>query len=167
MCLYFTQKDSNSITSCCNGLHVWLTKDCFLFWEVKAYGLSVKACFKISRFWFWKELTLLAFHIDIIYSDGTGTRTKIPGTRNQPKNGLKKQVEQAFSSFFANFFAYLLIFQSFAGPSVCSFLKNHQNIIILPPQTQAYIDFNSSDAFNYRYLFDTNSPCTCLSVSSF
>ena len=50
-----------------------------------------------------QELTLLAFHIDIIYSDGTGTRNKIPGTRNQPKNGFKKQVEQVFASFLPNF----------------------------------------------------------------
>ena len=46
------------------------------------------------------------------------------GTQNQPKVGLI-QVEQGFSPFFAKFMAYLIIFQSFAGPSVHSTLKNH------------------------------------------
>jgi len=48
------------------------------------------------------------------------------GTWNQPKNGLKRQVEQGFSSFLPNFLTYLITFQSFAAPSVNSTLKNHQ-----------------------------------------
>ena len=34
------------------------------------------------------------------------------GTRNHPKNGVKRQVEHGFSSFFAKFLADLMIFQS-------------------------------------------------------
>ena len=41
------------------------------------------------------------------------------------KMGLS-QVEQGFSSFFANFLAYLMIFQYFTAPLASSTLKNHQ-----------------------------------------
>ena len=37
-----------------------------------------------------------------------------------------RQVEQGFSSFSANFLAYLRIFQSFVVPSAHSTLKNHR-----------------------------------------
>ena len=37
---------------------------------------------------FWKYLT---------FSDGSGTRNRILGGRNQPKSGFKGQVEQDFS----------------------------------------------------------------------
>ena len=45
--------------------------------------------------------------------------------RINQKMGLR-QVEQGFSSFFAKFLAYLMIFQSFAVPLDRSTLKNHQ-----------------------------------------
>ena len=50
------------------------------------------------------------------------------------RNGLKRQVEQGFSSFFANFLAYFISFQSFAAPLVHSttnhkiFSKAHQGL---------------------------------------
>ena len=34
------------------------------------------------------------------------------GTRNHPKNGFTRQVQQGFSSFFAEFLPYLMICQS-------------------------------------------------------
>jgi len=48
------------------------------------------------------------------------------GTKNMPKNGFKKQVEQGFSSFCPKFFSCLMIFQSSSLPSEHSTLKNHQ-----------------------------------------
>ena len=74
-------------------------------------------------------------------SDGSGTRNWIFGyyrvpefgypdscIRNQPKNGFKASWTRLFFIFFAKFFAYLMIFQSFAEPYLW---KNHQ---ICPPK---------------------------------
>ena len=50
-----------------------------------------------------QELTLLAFHIDIIYSDGMSTQNWIFGyTESAKKMGLR-QVEQGFFHFLLNF----------------------------------------------------------------
>ncbi len=51
---------------------------------------------------------------------------RFSGTWNQPKNGVLRQVEHVFFSFFAKFMACLMIFQSFAALSERSTLKYHQ-----------------------------------------
>ena len=57
-----------------------------------------------------------------MHSEGSSTQNWIFGYLES----TKKWAEQDFSSFFAKFLVYLIIFQSFAEPSVSYTLKNYQ-----------------------------------------
>ena len=60
-------------------------------------------------------------------SDGLGARNlSFEYSMRHREMGLRRQVEQGFSAFFAKFLPYLMIFKSSAAPLARSTLKNHQ-----------------------------------------